>query len=175
MTWKRCARFGSARRAQKGAGGISRASKRQESRARLNPMRPPLPPCPVLFALTALACRGSLLLLRVHLHSAWRLPPPKSPPSASSTPLPAIETGAPPPAASHHPQRKIIICHIHQYTVLHPSLPPIPIFFFVSLSLNPYPPLARFLSLSLRVFLFLFLSSPPYPLLHRRFSLFDAV
>lgn len=88
---------------------------------------------------------------RVHLHSAWRLPPPKSPPSASSTPLPAIETGAPPPAASHHPQRKIIICHIHQYTVLHPSLPRIPIFFFVSLSPNPYPRLAPSPAPSLRV------------------------
>lgn len=118
-------------------------SKRQESRARLNPSRPL--PSPILFALTALARFLSLLLLARHLHSAWRLPPPERHLHRGyddghllldrRTTTTASSTGC----TSHHPHRKIIICHIHQYTVL--SIPP---------SL-PFPPL-RFFSLSPRFF-----------------------
>lgn len=118
-------------------------SKRQESRARLNPSRPL--PSPILFALTALARFLSLLLLARHLHSAWRLPPPERHLHRGyddghllldrRTTTTASSTGC----TSHHPHRKIIICHIHQYTIL--SIPP---------SL-PFPPL-RFFSLSPRFF-----------------------
>lgn len=49
-------------------------SKRQESRARLNPSRPFHPPS---FLLWQHLLVFSLLLLARHLHSAWRLPPPE--------------------------------------------------------------------------------------------------
>lgn len=103
------------------------------------------------------------LLLLGHLHSAWRLPPPERH-------LHRLQRRPPPPprpahhhhhhhlfhpqAASHHPHRKIIICHIHQYTVLSglhllssftiplsfpPPFPPLLVFSpFLSLSLSPF-------------------------------------
>lgn len=118
-------------------------SKRQESRARLNPSRPL--PSPILFALTALARFLSLLLLARHLHSAWRLPPPERHLHRGyddghllldrRTTTTASSTGC----TSHHPHRKIIICHIHQYTVL--SIPP-----------SLFLPSLRFFSLSPRFF-----------------------
>ena len=40
------------------------------------------------------------------------------------------------PCSSHHPHRKIIICHIHQYTIPFLSLPPFPT---LSLSLSFHP------------------------------------
>lgn len=126
------------------------------------------------------------LLLLGHLHSAWRLPPPERH-------LHRLRRRPPPPprpahhhhhhhhlfhpqAASHHPHRKIIICHIHQYTVL--SGLHLLSSFTIPLSFPPpFPPLLVFspflsLSLSLRSPTFLSFPNAWIPLLFQPSLLF---